>query len=220
MALIKKLNGKSPIIGKNTFLADNATIIGDVVMGENCSIWFNAVVRGDVHYIRIGDNVNIQDGVVIHCTYKKAAVNIGNNVSIAHNAIVQGCTIKDNVLIGMGASIMEEAVIEKGGAKRMGTWAFSYGYTNTAALGEFAKIMLEKGVDATTFKKSFKPTELFETYGKFTPGAEWNGSIYTDLQTGVKKKNHILVYQDTYVFGLGYLNMTEVEVPEKYFTIK
>ncbi len=115
---------------------------------------------------------------------------------------------------------VEEAVIEKGGAKRMGTWAFSYGYTNTAALGEFAKIMLEKGVDATTFKKSFKPTELFETYGKFTPGAEWNGSIYTDLQTGVKKKNHILVYQDTYVFGLGYLNMTEVEVPEKYFTIK
>jgi len=112
MALIKKLNGKSPIIGKNTFLADNATIIGDVVMGENCSIWFNAVVRGDVHYIRIGDNVNIQDGVVIHCTYKKAAVNIGNNVSIAHNAIVHGCTIKDNVLIGMGAIIMDDAVIE------------------------------------------------------------------------------------------------------------
>ncbi len=115
---------------------------------------------------------------------------------------------------------VEEAVIEKGGAKRMGTWAFSYGYTNTAALGEFAKIMLEKGVDATTFKKNFKSEELFETYGRFTPGAEWNGSIYTDLQTGVKKKNHILVYQDTYVFGLGYLNMTNVEVPEKYFTIK
>lgn len=115
---------------------------------------------------------------------------------------------------------VEEAVVDKGGAKRMGTWAFSYGYTNTAALGEFAKMMLEKGVDATTFAKDFKAKDLFETYSKFTPGAEWNGSIYTDIQTGVKKKNHILVYQDTYVFGLGYLNMTEVEVPEKYFTIR
>lgn len=115
---------------------------------------------------------------------------------------------------------VEEAVIEKGGEKRMGTWSFSYGYTNTAALGEFAKMMVEKGVDAKTFAKNFKAKDLFATYSRFTPGAEWNGSIYTDIQTGVKKKNHILVYQDTYVFGLGYLNMTEVEVPEKYFTIR
>jgi carbonic anhydrase/acetyltransferase-like protein (isoleucine patch superfamily) len=111
MALIKSINGISPRFGKDCFLADNATIIGDVVTGDYCSIWFNAVVRGDVMYIRIGDKVNIQDGVVIHGTYRKAAVEIGNNVSIAHNAIVHGCTIHDNVLIGMGAIIMDHAVI-------------------------------------------------------------------------------------------------------------
>lgn len=112
MALIKSVNGITPQIGKNTFLAENATVVGDVIMGDDCSIWFNAVVRGDVHYIRIGRQVNIQDGAIIHCTYKKAPVNIGNNVSIAHNAIVHGCTIHDNVLIGMGAIIMDHAVIE------------------------------------------------------------------------------------------------------------
>ncbi|MDD3132668.1 MAG: gamma carbonic anhydrase family protein, partial [Bacteroidales bacterium] len=112
MALIKTLNGATPKIGKNSFLADNATLVGDVIMGDNCSVWFNAVVRGDVHYIRIGDQVNIQDGAIIHCTYKIAPVNIGNYVSIAHNAIVHGCTIHDNALIGMGAIIMDHAVIE------------------------------------------------------------------------------------------------------------
>ncbi len=112
MALIKEVKGHLPKIGTGCFLADNATIVGDVVMGDNCSVWFNAVVRGDVHYIRIGNNVNIQDGAIIHCTYQKAPVNIGNNVSIAHGAIIHGCTIKDNVLIGMGAIIMDDAVIE------------------------------------------------------------------------------------------------------------
>jgi carbonic anhydrase/acetyltransferase-like protein (isoleucine patch superfamily) len=112
MALIKSLKGRQPQIGKNCFLAENATIIGEVVMGDECSLWFNAVVRGDVTYIHIGNKVNIQDGVMVHGTYKKAPVEIGNNVSIAHNAIVHGCTIKDNVLIGMGAIIMDHAVIE------------------------------------------------------------------------------------------------------------
>jgi carbonic anhydrase/acetyltransferase-like protein (isoleucine patch superfamily) len=111
MALIRSVNGITPSFGKDCFLADNATVTGDVVMGDGCSIWFNAVVRGDVHYIRIGNNVNVQDGAIIHCTYQKAPVNIGNNVSIAHNAIVHGCTIHDNVLIGMGAIIMDGAVI-------------------------------------------------------------------------------------------------------------
>jgi carbonic anhydrase/acetyltransferase-like protein (isoleucine patch superfamily) len=111
MALIKKVKGVSPVFGKNCFLADNATITGDVILGDDCSIWFNAVVRGDVHSIRIGNNVNIQDGAIVHCTYQKAPVNIGNNVSIAHNAIIHGCTIHDNVLIGMGAIIMDGAVI-------------------------------------------------------------------------------------------------------------
>ncbi len=111
MALIKSVNGISPRMGSDCFLADNATITGDVVMGDNCSVWFNAVIRGDVHTIRIGNNVNIQDGAIVHCTYQKAPVNIGNNVSIAHNAIIHGCTIRDNVLIGMGAIIMDGAII-------------------------------------------------------------------------------------------------------------
>ncbi|MCF8303159.1 MAG: gamma carbonic anhydrase family protein [Bacteroidales bacterium] len=112
MALIKPVKGLTPEYGKNCWFADNATIVGDVKMGENCSVWFNAVVRGDVHYIRIGHNVNIQDGAIIHCTYQKAPVNIGDNVSIAHNAIVHGCTIKDNVLIGMGSVLMDDVVVE------------------------------------------------------------------------------------------------------------
>ncbi|HBX52513.1 MAG TPA: gamma carbonic anhydrase family protein [Bacteroidales bacterium] len=111
MALIKSVRGFLPQFGENCFFADNASIIGDVIMGNDCSVWFNAVVRGDVHFIRIGNKVNIQDGAVIHCTYQKAPTTIGNNVSIAHNAIVHGCTVNDNVLIGMGAIIMDHAVI-------------------------------------------------------------------------------------------------------------
>lgn len=111
MALIRKVKGIAPQWGANCFIADNATLTGDVIMGERCSVWFNAVVRGDVHSIRIGNNVNIQDGAVIHCTYQKAPVTIGNNVSIAHNAVIHGCTIHDNVLVGMGAIIMDHAVI-------------------------------------------------------------------------------------------------------------
>ncbi len=112
MALIKKVKGIAPRFGENCFLADNATIVGDVEMGKDCSIWFNAVVRGDVHYIKIGNNVNIQDGAVIHCTYKKSPVNIGDNVSIAHNAIVHGCTIESDVLVGMGAILMDDVYVE------------------------------------------------------------------------------------------------------------
>lgn len=112
MPLIKSVKGIKPSWGINCFIAENATLTGDVVMGDNCSVWFNAVVRGDVHYIRIGNNVNIQDGVIIHCTYQKAPVEIGDNVSIAHSAIIHGCTIKDNVLVGMGAILMDGVVIE------------------------------------------------------------------------------------------------------------
>ena len=112
MALIKSVKGIKPNIGKACFLAENATITGDVVIGSHCSIWFNAVIRGDVHYIRIGSNVNVQDGVIIHCTYRKAPVNIGNNVSIAHRAILHGCCIHDNVLIGMGAILMDGVVVK------------------------------------------------------------------------------------------------------------
>ncbi|MFD2891864.1 gamma carbonic anhydrase family protein [Flavobacterium chuncheonense] len=110
--IIKAVNGKSPIIPKDCFVADNATIVGEVTFGENCSVWFNAVVRGDVNSITIGNKVNIQDGAVIHCTYQKHPTIIGNNVSIGHNAIVHGCEVKDNVLIGMGAIVMDNCVIE------------------------------------------------------------------------------------------------------------
>lgn len=112
MATILPLFDKHPQFGENCFIAPNATIIGDVIMGDDCSIWFNAVVRGDVHYIRIGNKVNIQDGAVIHCTYQKNPTNIGNNVSIGHNAIVHGCTVRDNVLIGMGAIVMDRCDIQ------------------------------------------------------------------------------------------------------------
>lgn len=113
MALIKKVNGHSPQFGENCYLADNATVIGEVTMGKECSVWFQAVVRGDVHYIKIGDKVNIQDGAILHCTYQKAPLNIGNNVSIGHRALVHGCTIEDNVLIGMGAIVMDHALVKK-----------------------------------------------------------------------------------------------------------
>jgi carbonic anhydrase/acetyltransferase-like protein (isoleucine patch superfamily) len=110
--IIKSVLGKSPQIPEDCFVAENATIVGDVTFGASCSVWFNAVVRGDVHYIKIGNKVNIQDGAVIHCTYKKYPTSIGNNVSIGHNAIVHGCTIHDNVLIGMGAIVMDNCIIE------------------------------------------------------------------------------------------------------------
>ena len=110
--LIKSVNGKTPSIPEDCYVAENATIVGDVTFGSNCSVWFNTVIRGDVNVIRIGDKVNIQDGAVIHCTYQKHPTIIGNNVSIGHNAIVHGCVILDNVLIGMGAIVMDNCVIE------------------------------------------------------------------------------------------------------------
>ena len=111
MAIIKPVKGVNPRFGSNCFLAENSTVVGDVVMGDDCSVWFNAVVRGDVHYIRMGNKVNVQDGAIIHCTYQKNPTNIGNNVSIGHNAIVHGCTVNDNVLIGMGAIVMDRCEI-------------------------------------------------------------------------------------------------------------
>jgi len=109
--MIHTLNGKTPQLGENVFVAPTATIVGDVTVGNDCSIWFNAVLRGDVNSITIGDKVNIQDGVIVHCTYKKTKTHIGNNVSVGHRAIIHGCTIHDNVLIGMGAIIMDNCLI-------------------------------------------------------------------------------------------------------------
>jgi len=112
MAIILPVDGKSPQFGTNCFVAPNATVIGDVVMGNDCTIWFNAVIRGDVHYIKMGNRVNVQDGVVIHCTFEKNPTEIGDNVSIGHNAIVHGCRIENDVLIGMGAIVMDRCEVK------------------------------------------------------------------------------------------------------------
>ncbi len=112
MAIIKSVRGFTPDIPESCFLADNATVIGDVVMGDDCSIWFSAVIRGDVNSIRLGNRVNIQDGAVIHCTLDKSKSILGNDVSVGHNAIIHGCTIHDEVLVGMGAIVMDLAVVE------------------------------------------------------------------------------------------------------------
>lgn len=111
MALIKSVRGFTPKMGDNVFLADNATIIGDVIMGDDCSIWFNAVLRGDVNSIRIGNKVNIQDGSVLHTLYEKSTIEIGDNVSVGHNVTIHGAKIENNVLIGIGATILDQAVI-------------------------------------------------------------------------------------------------------------
>ena len=114
MALIKSVRGFTPVIGENCYLADNATIIGDVIMGHDCSIWCNTVLRGDVNSIRIGDRVNIQDGSVLHTLYEKSTVEIGNDVSIGHNVTLHGATVKDNALIGMGSTLLDHAVVGEG----------------------------------------------------------------------------------------------------------
>ena len=111
MSLILPVTGVMPVIGDDCFIAPNATIVGDVIMGSQCSVWFNAVIRGDVNSIRMGNKVNVQDGAVIHCTFEKTKAIIGNKVSIGHNAIVHGCVIDDNVLIGMGSIVMDNAKI-------------------------------------------------------------------------------------------------------------
>lgn len=113
MPVILPVKDKSPAWGNDCYIAPNATIVGDVIMGDNCSVWFNAVIRGDVNAIHIGNNTNIQDGAVIHATYLRAATTIGNNVSIGHNALVHGCTLRDNVLVGMGAIVMDHCDVQE-----------------------------------------------------------------------------------------------------------
>ncbi len=114
MAIVRALRGFEPRFGKDCFLAETAVVVGEVVMGDRCTVWYHAVVRGDVHSITIGDDTNIQDGAIIHCTYQKAKTVIGNKVSIAHQAVIHGCTVEDEVLIGMGAIVMDDAVIGTG----------------------------------------------------------------------------------------------------------
>lgn len=114
MALIKTVCGKTPVWGEDCYFSENATIVGDVVMGDQCTVWFNAVIRGDVNFIRIGDRVNVQDGSCLHTLYNKASMEIGNDVTIGHNVTLHGCTVKDCALIGMGATVLDHAVIGEG----------------------------------------------------------------------------------------------------------
>jgi carbonic anhydrase/acetyltransferase-like protein (isoleucine patch superfamily) len=111
MPVILPVEDKTPLFGNNCFIAPNATIVGDVITGDDCSFWFNTVIRGDVNFIRIGNKVNVQDGACIHCTYKRYGTTIGNSVSIGHNAIVHGCTLMDDVLVGMGAIVMDNSIV-------------------------------------------------------------------------------------------------------------
>jgi gamma-carbonic anhydrase len=167
MALIIPVNGKSPQFGNNCFLAGNATVVGDVTMGDHCSVWFNAVVRGDVHFIKIGNNTNIQDGAVIHCTYQKAPVIIGNNVSIAHNAIVHGCTIDDDVLIGMGAIVMDLAVIKTGSVIAAGSVVLDETVTEPGWIYAGVPAKKIKPVDEKMKERFLKTIQNYLMYAKW-----------------------------------------------------
>ncbi len=152
MALLLPVKGIHPVFGENCFLAPNATVVGDVVMGKSCSVWFNAVVRGDVHSIRIGDKVNIQDGAIIHCTYQKAATVIGNNVNIGHNALVHGCTLEDNVLIGMGAIVMDNCYVEKNALVAAGAVVLENTRIEAGSIYAGVPAKKVKQLDEATFK--------------------------------------------------------------------
>lgn len=156
MALIKRVNGVSPKHGENCYFSENATIVGDVTMGNECSVWFQAVVRGDVHYIKMGNRVNVQDGAIIHCTYKKAPTTIGNNVSIGHRAIVHGCTIHDNVLVGMGAIVMDHAVVEENVLIAAGSVVLENSHLESGHIYAGIPAKKVKALDADTFKDTIE----------------------------------------------------------------
>jgi len=152
MALILPVNGVLPQFGENCFLAPNATVVGDVIMGRDCSVWFTAVVRGDVHWIRMGDAVNVQDGAVIHCTYQKAPTTIGNRVSIGHRAIVHGCTLHDDVLVGMGAIVMDHAVVHSGALIAAGAVVLENTIVEAGAIYAGVPARKVKQLDLETFR--------------------------------------------------------------------
>ncbi|HNE49807.1 MAG TPA: gamma carbonic anhydrase family protein [Chitinophagales bacterium] len=152
MALLLPCRDKTPQFGENCFLAPNATIVGDVEMGNECSVWFNAVVRGDVNSVRIGNKVNIQDNVVIHCTYEKTKTIIGDNVSIAHSAIVHGCTLEDNVMVGMGAIVMDNCYVEKNALIAAGSVVLENTRVEAGSIYAGVPAKKVKQLDEATFK--------------------------------------------------------------------
>lgn len=151
MALIKSVNGKSPQIPDDCFVAENATIVGEVSFGHSCSVWFNAVIRGDVNRITIGDKVNIQDGAILHCTYQKHETIIGNNVSVGHNAIVHGCTLHDNVLIGMGAIVMDGCIVESNAIVAAGAVVTQQTIVESGSIYAGVPARKVKDIDASAF---------------------------------------------------------------------
>ncbi len=168
MGLIKSVRGFTPKIGENTYLAETSVVIGDVELGTNCSVWFNTVIRGDVHEIRIGNYCNIQDGAVIHCTYEKAGTYIGNEVSIGHNAVIHGCKIHDRVLVGMGAIIMDNAVVHSevlvaAGAVVLGDSVLETGYI-------YAGVPAVKIKELNTANAEFYISRTAQNYVKY---ASW-----------------------------------------------
>jgi carbonic anhydrase/acetyltransferase-like protein (isoleucine patch superfamily) len=165
MPLIKSINNITPKISEGVFLADNAVIIGDVIIGKKSSVWFNTVVRGDVNSIVIGDSVNIQDGVVVHCTYKKTKTIIGDNVSIGHNAIIHGCEIKNNVLIGMGAVIMDDVVIEENSIIAAGAILTKGTYVKSSSLFAGVPAKFKRGLSKEEIDNSIITTA--ENYKKY-----------------------------------------------------
>ncbi|MFZ4543041.1 MAG: gamma carbonic anhydrase family protein [Saprospiraceae bacterium] len=156
MSLIKPVKGIYPKFGENCYLAENCTIVGDVVMGNECSVWFQAVIRGDVHYIRMGNRVNVQDGAVIHCTYLKAPTVIGNNVSIGHRALVHGCTIHDNVLVGMGAIVMDHVVVEENVLIAAGAIVLENSHLESGYIYAGVPAKKVKALDASKFKDTIE----------------------------------------------------------------
>jgi len=168
MALILPVKDKRPHFGKNCYLAENATIVGDVEMGNDCSVWFTAVVRGDVHYIKIGNKVNIQDGAIIHCTYQKYPTNIGNFVSIGHRAILHGCTIEDNVLIGMGAIVMDNVLVKSNSIIAAGSVVLENTIVESGSIYAGIPAKKVKDIDEQNFKN------LIERIGNnYTMYADW-----------------------------------------------
>jgi len=168
MPVILAVRGKEPQLGENCFIAPNATIVGEVSCGSECSFWFNAVIRGDVHYIKMGNRVNVQDNAVLHCTYQKAPLNIGSNVSIGHSANVHGCTIHDNVLIGMGAIVMDGAVIESNSIIAAGAVVLEGTHVPSGSI--FAGIPARKVKDITPEKIS---GEINRIAGNYVMYSSW-----------------------------------------------
>ena len=164
--MIKSVNGKTPVIGHDCYIAENATIVGEVTMGDQCSIWFNAVLRGDVHYIKIGNKVNIQDGAVVHGTYLKSPTNIGNNVSIGHGALVHGCTIHDRVLVGMGSIIMDDCIVESNSIIAAGA-VLTKG-THVPAGSIFAGMPAKKIKDISVELSTGEIDRIAESYVKYS----------------------------------------------------